>query len=150
MKHIKEIVNRRTQERCSFYNDQTDTDELGNPTGKGRLQCDIYSAVGAFLGTFPEDGNGIGDTLADDAAFGATFTRNPTSMIDVRFLSANTVYSYRSWDDGRTWSVAGQQPEGAGSAAAFASPAALSFQLRLAAWMQRQNSNAGNGHHGGE
>src|SRR5215472_7082092 len=93
MTNPKEIVNRRNMERLCFYNDQSGTG------GSGRIQCDIWDFSGNFVGNFPADGAGIGGVMAADGLIGAMMTRNPTSMIEVRFPGG----AFRSYDDGRTW-----------------------------------------------
>src|SRR5215831_20067413 len=107
MRHPYVVFNERTQERLIFYNDETDKNTDGSPSGKGRLQVDIYDAEGVFIGTFPADGYGIGAQLMDDSEVGADYSCDPVGMIAVYFYANAAPTYYKSFDDGRTWILSG-------------------------------------------
>jgi hypothetical protein len=103
IRHCVEVENYRCGERLDFYQDASDTDDDGSPTGKGLIQVDIYDAQSALVGTFPEDGLGIGGETADDSSFSAFYEPEPGSYLQCTFPVDKERKAYRSYDDGRTW-----------------------------------------------
>lgn len=107
VKHAREVYDLKSGERLLFYNDQSETDDQGAPTGRGQIVVDIYGADQQKVGTFPDDGSGtgIGGKRADDSSFDALYIPEPISCVDVVYTSDGSRVRCRSYDNGRSWVV---------------------------------------------
>lgn len=103
VRHARETFSALNGERLLFYNDQSEEDENGDPTGRGKILCDVYSLNEEKLGTFPVTKPGEEPLLSDDSSFDALCFTDGSAITDCVFTVNQERVRYRSFDNGRTW-----------------------------------------------